>query len=97
MKKTRKLNGIISIFKRAVNPQKTEVAPRSRHCALCGTEIDPPPLSVLEILSNILLGAALVAALVLVVHGADRWIDIHIHYSSENLLWHEPLEDWNQM
>jgi hypothetical protein len=49
-----------------------------------------------EIALNMASGALLVLLLAAVAYGADRWIDIHIRYHPNYLLWHEPLEDWNR-
>lgn len=92
-----KTNGITLTSKPGVNPPRTETPAQSDRCAVCGAETARPQLSVREFFVNVICGPALLAILAGVFYGTDRWIEIHIHYSPEHLLWHEPLEDWNQL
>ena len=70
----------------------------NHHCPACGSELAPPvrPMSVREIIANVLCGSILLGVLVTVGYTADRWIEVHIGYYPEHWLWHEPLEDWNR-
>jgi hypothetical protein len=74
-----------------------EPALNAHRCPTCGSELAPTqPLSVREIVANVLCGSILLAALITVGYTADRWIEVHIRYEPEHWLWHEPLEDWSR-
>jgi hypothetical protein len=66
---------------------------------LCGAEkiAAPAPLSVCEILVNVICGTILLTLLAVVAYGTYQWIEIHIRDCPEHLFWHEPLEDWNRL
>lgn len=97
MTKESKTNGITLISEPEAKETKNESCNRRSRCSTCSAETAPPPQpTVHEIVLNFVCGALLVVLLAVVAYGADRWIDIHIRYHPNYLLWREPLEDWNR-
>jgi hypothetical protein len=96
MTKESKTNDITLISEPEAKETKNDSCFHRSRCSTCGKETEPSPQpTVYEIVLNIACGVLLVVLLAAVVYGADRWIDIHIRYRPDYLLWHEPLEDWN--
>jgi hypothetical protein len=97
MNRTAMKDDITSISDRATNPA-THNSGHNNRCKLCGADVaEVPPESLRERILNIVCGVVLLAVVTAVVYGGEQWISVHVHFHLAYPLWHEPLENWNQL
>ncbi len=76
--------------------RETQETNRHDVCPRCGARIIPLRSSVREMVVTIVCGSLLLTVFVPACWMAEQWIERREHQILDHMVWHEPLDSWNQ-
>ena len=88
--------GIASRWQRWVAQRETRETGKHEICPHCGAPISSSRMSLREMTVMALSGSLLLSILGSVFLIAAPWLEDAGHRLVDRMVWHEPLDDWNQ-
>ena len=78
------------------NPVPSQANTTPERCPNCGAATTSYRRSLREMAVNLLCGCLLLSILIPAGLMAEHWIEDACHRFSDRMVWHEPLESWDQ-